>query len=113
MANIRALCFLLILSMAPQPAAADSWAAPQVKEVFSASRDHFVRIIPGSNLAATQGFAGAAKGPPAVAEFYQRQADRSYHWMRTVELLNPLAPVDFFVSNGGQLATIDNWHNRG
>lgn len=32
---------------------------------------------------------------------------------QTVELLNPVAPAEFFVSNEGRLATIDNWHNRG
>jgi hypothetical protein len=28
-------------------------------------------------------------------------------------LLNPVAPVEFFVSNDGRLVTVDNWHNRG
>ena len=33
--------------------------------------------------------------------------------MTQVDLLNPMAPVEFFVSNDGHLATLDNWHNLG
>jgi hypothetical protein len=95
------------------PAVADSWAAPQVKEVFSASRDHFVRVTPGKSVGETFGFAGAAKGEYATAEYYRRQADGSYKPMQKVTLSNPVAPVEFFVSDEGRLVTVDNWHNRG
>ena len=95
------------------PAHADDWAGPQVREVFSASRDHFVRVIPGNSIGDTVGFAGAAKGEYASAEFYRRAGDRSYRRVASARLLNPVAPVDFFVSNHGRLVTIDNWHNRG
>jgi hypothetical protein len=110
---LRALWTFAFICAFPGSASADSWAAPQVKEVFSASRDHFVRVIPGNSLGDMVGFAGAARGAHATAEFYQRQRDRSYRLMQTVELLNPVAPAEFFVSNNGHLATIDNWHNRG
>jgi len=109
----RALCLMAFLCAFAAPARADSWAAPQVREVFSASRDHFVRVIPGKSVGDTVGFAGSEKGAYAAAEFYRRQADRSYRLMATATLLNPVAPVDYFVSNDGLLATIDNWHNRG
>ena len=33
--------------------------------------------------------------------------------MQTVTLLNPVAPVEVFMSNEGRLVTVDNWHNRG
>ncbi len=104
--------FLALLAM-PSPTHADSWAAPQVTEVFSASRDNFVRITPGKSIGDTIGFAGSAKGPYAAAEFYARQPDRSYRLMHSATLLNPVAPVRVFVSNEGRLATIDNWHNAG
>lgn len=110
---LRALWFAALLCTSAGPAQADDWAGPQVKEVFSASRDRFVRIIPGKSVGDTVGFAGAAKGAYAAAEFYRRQADRSYKLTATATLLNPVAPVDFFVSNEGRLATVDNWHNRG
>ena len=76
------------------PAHADSWANPVVREIFSASRDHFVRVTPGTSIGDTIGFAGAAKGAYASAEYYRRQADRSYRLMATATLLNPVAPVD-------------------
>jgi hypothetical protein len=100
--------------MAAAPAVhADDWAGPVTKEVFSASREYFVRIVPGESLGDTYGFAGAKKGRYAAAEFYRRAPDRSYRLMQEVRLLNPVAPVEFFVSDGGHLVTVDNWHNLG
>ena len=81
--------------------------------MFSASRDHFVRVIPGKSVGDTLGFAGAPKGDYAAAEYYRRQPDKSYRLTATATLLNPVAPVDVFVSNAGRLVTVDNWHNRG
>jgi hypothetical protein len=31
----------------------------------------------------------------------------------TAVLLNPVAPVEFFVTDNGVLITLDNWHNMG
>jgi hypothetical protein len=108
---LRLLTLLLVACVFAAPARADSWEAPTVTEVFSASRDHFVRITPGKNQSDTIGFAGSAKGPYAAAEYYARQPDRSYRLMHSATLLNPVAPVRFSVSNDGWLATFDNWHN--
>jgi len=92
---------------------ADEWPGPQTREVFSKGRDHFVRVIPGESWGDTNGFAGANKGPYAKAMFYQRRGDGSYGLGATVTLLNPVAPVEFFVSDQGYLMTLDNWHNMG
>lgn len=94
-------------------ARADDWAGPRVREVFSENRNRFVRVIPGSSWGDTIGFMGTPKGPYAKAEFYTRQADKSYRLTASATLLNPVAPVEFFVSDEGRLATIDNWHNAG
>lgn len=110
---LRTAGLAVLAFTAATPAHADSWAAPQVKEVFSASRDHFVRVTPGKSWGDTVGFAGSDKGGYATAEFYQRQGGGSYKSMQKVALSNPVAPVDFFVADGGQLVTIDNWHNIG
>jgi hypothetical protein len=40
------------------PAHADSWAAPQVTETFSASGDHFVRVTPGKGIGYCENHAG-------------------------------------------------------
>jgi hypothetical protein len=103
----------MIAALALTPAHADSWAAAKVTEVFSASREHFVRVVPGESIGDTFGFAGAKKGRYARADFYLRQPDRSYRLIAEAPLLNPVAPTDFFVSDGGHLATLDNWHNVG
>jgi hypothetical protein len=102
-----------LLLLASSLARADSWAAATTKEAFSRSREYFVRVVPGESLGDTFGFAGAKKGRYASAEFYRRAADRSYRLVAEVSLLNPVAPVEYFVSDEGHLATVDNWHNVG
>src|SRR5713226_7654591 len=94
-------------------AQADDWPAPVIREAFSHSRAYFVRVIPGKSFGDTVGFSGAAKGPFATAEFYRREKDRAYRLAATATLLNPVAPVDFFVTDRGFLITLDNWHNLG
>jgi hypothetical protein len=109
MSRLAATAFCLLAS----PALADSWAGPQTKEVFSANREHFVRVIPGESVGDTYGFASARKGRYAMAQFYRRAPDRSYQLIAETSLLNPVAPVEFFVADNGHLATLDNWHNVG
>ena len=91
----------------------DQWPAPQVREVWSPSRDHFVRVMPGKGVGETVGFSGAPTGPAAAAEFYRRAGDRSYRPVWMVSLANPVAPIDAFLTDRGYLATLDNWHNMG
>jgi hypothetical protein len=89
---------LLALVLAILPVAkGDDWPAPVIREVFSQSRDYFVRVIPGKSFGDTVGFSGAAKGPFATAEFYRLEKDRSYRLAATATLLNPVAPAEFFV----------------
>src|SRR5580765_8513124 len=105
---------LLILALAVLPAAqGDDWPAPVIREVFSPSRAYFVRVVPGKSLGDTVGFSGAPKGPFATAEFYRLEKDRSYRLAATASLLNPVAPVEFLVTDDGFLITLDNWHNTG
>jgi hypothetical protein len=76
----------------------DEWPAPQLREVFSHSRNYFVRVNPGTSWGDTDGFRGAQKGPFATADFYALETDRSYRLKASFPLLNPIAPVDFFVT---------------
>jgi hypothetical protein len=108
-----AVMFLVIATVGERPAAADSWPNAQVKEVFSANRDWFVRVVPGASIGETVGFAGAPKGRHATAEFYLRAPDRSYRLQKEITLQNPVAPVLFLVTDRGYLVTLDNWHNMG
>lgn len=104
----------LALVAAPAgPISADDWPGPRTVSVFSDDGARFVRLLPGTSVGETVGFAGAPKGAPARAEFYARQADRSYRLVADVALVNPVAPVGALVSNSGHLITFDNWHNAG
>ncbi|HYM13849.1 MAG TPA: hypothetical protein VEU62_24130 [Bryobacterales bacterium] len=105
---------MLALALVALPCArADEWPAPVIREAFSHSRAYFVRVLPGKSLGDTVGFRGASKGPFATAEFYRLEKDRSYRLAATAPLLNPVAPIDFFVTDRGFLITLDNWHNMG
>lgn len=92
---------------------ADEWQSPQVREVFSPDRQYFVRITPGESWGETWGFKGAKIGKHAQAAFFHEQPDKGYRLERTIDLPNPVAPVEVFLSNKGYMVTLDNWHNRG
>lgn len=105
---------MLVVALAgPALGWADQWSAPQTREVWSQSRDYFVRVVPGKGVGDTVGFRGAPTGPPATAELYRRERDRSYRPVWTISLVNPVAPVDLFLTDRGYVATLDNWHNMG
>jgi hypothetical protein len=103
-----ALCVCLSANLA-----ADEWVTPQVREVFSPDRQYFVRIKPGESWGETWGFKGAKIGRHAQAAFFREQSDKGYRLERTIDMPNPVAPVEVFVSNNGDLVTLDNWHNEG
>lgn len=105
---------VLIAASALLPLAwADDWPAEQPVSIFSDSGKFFVRIVPGTNLGGTVGFAGAQKGAPASGWLYRLQPDKSYALVKEIALANPIAPVDVLVSNTGAFLTFDNWHNLG
>jgi hypothetical protein len=108
---IRTLALIFLLTLGT--ASADDWPSPQTREVFSASRDHFVRIAPGTSWGDLRGFRGASRGAYATAEFFRRDSDGGYRSTARTTLLNPVAPVEFMVANDGRLVTLDNWHNKG
>ena len=103
---------IICLAISPSPRA-DDWPGPVVREVFSKNREYFVRVTPGESVGETIGFGSAKIGKHARAAFFRVQQDRGYRLEREIELTNPVAPVEFFVSNTGDLVTLDNWHNVG
>jgi hypothetical protein len=108
-----AIASFALLMLAAPVARADDWPGPRTAEVFSESREYFVRVVPGKSLGDTFGFASEKKGPYARAEFYRRAPDRSYQLVAETILVNPVAPLEFFVADNGHLLTLDNWHNAG
>ncbi len=58
------------------------------------------------------GYSGREKGPYAVAEWYKYDGE-NYTLVSRATLLNPIAPQQIEVTEGGNLITLDNWHNQG
>ena len=92
---------------------ADDWLAARSTQVFSASANYFVRVVPGESIGDTVGFAGARKGRYRRVLYYALQADRSYRLRHEITLQNPVAPVDLLLTDRGYFITFDNWHNLG
>ena len=74
---------------------------------------YVVRVQPGESVGDTYGFAGAKKGRYARASVFRAKGEDRYEKVREFDLLNPVAPIDFVVSNAGEVVTLDNWHNMG
>ncbi len=90
------------------PARADSWAAPTVTEVFSASRDHFVRITPGKTGRHDR-LRRIDQGPYAPPNI--RSAARPFvpaDAKRPCSTRSRRRPS----CRRRRLATVDNWHCR-
>lgn len=105
------VCIALLV---PIRLSADSWVAATPNVVASPDGDTLVRVVPGQSLGDTVGFSGAGKGEFARATYYRRNTGNdTYEAFRTIELGNPIAPVDAYVNNTGMLVTLDNWHNAG
>lgn len=111
--RIIAATLVLALPLRAADSIADDSPGPITLTRFSDDGAFFVRIIPGKSVGDTVGFAGAAKGEYARARFYALRQDDSYHLVRNITLLNPVAPVDALVNKRGYLITLDNWHNLG
>src|SRR5262245_35011303 len=93
-------------------ATADSWPGATVKAVVSENGQTVVRVIPGASIGDTYGFAGAAKGKYASAQWFRFRENR-YELYQTQQLVNPVAPIHVAVANDGTVITLDNWHNVG
>lgn len=112
MRRASALVLLATAFLPLQAAIADSWPAATVKAVVSPDGETIVRVIPGSSIGDTYGFAGAPKGNFASAQWFRFSANR-YERYQTAGLLNPVAPLHVAVANDGTVITLDNWHNVG
>lgn len=104
---------LLLLASSMGTALAQDWTGPGVSEVFCRDRSRFVRIIPGVPVDEATNGGQAVQERFASAEFYLRAPDRSYLLAGQATLANTVAPVDFYVSDRGYLAVLDNWRSLG
>ena len=106
------IAFILFLVL-PGFAAGDSWQPVTIAGEVSPNAERLVRVIPGDSWGESYGFAGAKLGSHARAIFYERNGADPYVRTNEIELLNPVRPVDFFLTDAGELVTFDNWHNMG
>jgi hypothetical protein len=103
----------LVLAGVAAAVQADSWPAAVATAMASPDGKIVVRVLPGDSLGDVVGFAGAKKGKPARALFYRLEGEDRYAKYQEAELLNPVAPMYFAVSDAGEVVTLDNWHNAG
>ncbi|WP_457353428.1 hypothetical protein [Roseateles sp. P5_D6] len=103
----------LLLCVAVCAAAADSWQAPEVSGHASPKGERVIRVIPGTDMGAVFGFAGAQRGHAAKARVYRLDASGNYKERQEVQLVNPISPVFAAIADSGELITLDNWHNMG
>lgn len=104
---------LLLFLTLPCISMADSWVGETVTGHMSPDAEKLVRIIPGDSWGDTFGFSGEKTGAYSRAVFYERNRADQYLKTREIELLNPVRPVDVFLTDAGELVTFDNWHNMG
>jgi hypothetical protein len=91
---------------------ADSTRAPRSMGKANENGSFVVHVTPGTSMGDVFGYSGREKGPYAVAEWYKYDGD-GYTMVSRTTLLNPIAPQQIEVTEGGNLITLDNWHNRG
>jgi hypothetical protein len=103
---------LMVLVVLASSVRADQWLRAEVREQSSPNGQFSIRVVPGDSLGDVVGFSGSPKGKFATAEWY-KSTNGNREKLRTITLLNPVAPVDFLVTDFGALITLDNWHNLG
>ena len=98
---LRALALISLLAAVVSTAYADDWPAPTTKYVKSDSGRYRVVVIP------------AAKGKPGSVELFDDRDPTKPKKLYRRKPVNEVAPVVSLLSDGGQLVTVDEWHNAG
>ncbi len=110
--NMRHLIIFIFLTL-PKVSLGDSWVTASVFGVLSPNAEYLIRIVPGNSWGDTYGFSGAKAGEFARAIYYERDGADHYTRSKEITLVNPVRPVDVYLTNEGYLVTFDNWHNMG
>ena len=88
---------------------ADSWAPPEAMAALSADASILVRIEPG-----VLPNRDASNQPHfATASFFRWDHQGRYQPYQQLSLQNKVSPLLIYVSNQGELITLDNWYNSG
>ena len=93
---------------------ADTWMPPKPVTVFSPSKTFIAQVLPGdSGNPADYDQAMTNRAHNATARVSARQSNGTTHLVWEGKLVNPVAPADVYVSDAGNLVTLDNWHQVG
>ena len=88
---------------------ADSWASPEAMAALSADASVLVRVEPG-----VLPNRDASNQPHfAKASFFRWDHQGHYQPYQQLFLQNKVSPLLIYVSNQGELITLDNWYNSG
>ncbi|SEA99863.1 hypothetical protein [Alkalimonas amylolytica] len=103
---MRLICLMMLLVSVS--AAGDKWGEPYLSSTISEDSTIIVRITPGNGFRHIE-----ANTKHAVADVYLWNGATGYDFQRTVNLVNPAAPLEAFVDNNGYIITLDNWYQTG
>ena len=92
----------------------DSWMLPRLVTVWSPSSNYVAQVTTGSG-----GYFGdyeraitnRERNASAIVSRCPAPSITNVVW--SGKLINPVAPVEVYVSDGGYLVTMDNWHEVG
>lgn len=88
---------------------ADSWLPPEPMAALSADASILVRVEPG-----VLPNRDASNQPHfATASFFRWDHQGHYQPYQQLSLQNKVSPLFIYVSNQGELITLDNWYNSG
>jgi hypothetical protein len=90
----------------------DSWQWPSVVTACSPSSSYIAQVTPGSGFGSYER-AITNREDNAIVIVSVRPAPGITNLVWSGKLINPVAPVHVYVSDGGYLVTMDNWHNVG
>ncbi len=93
---------------------ADTWMPPRTVTVHSPSETFIAQVVPGdSGNPANYDQAITNRAHNASARVSARQLNGTSHLLWEGKLVNPVAPADVYVSDAGNLVTLDNWYHVG
>jgi hypothetical protein len=91
----------------------DSWVAPSVVTVSSPSSTYVAQVTPGSGFFGgyERAITNRESNASVIVSVCPAPGITNLVW--SGKLINPAAPVEVYVSDGGYLVAMDNWHNVG
>ena len=100
----------MLLAVAAQ---ADTWMPPHWITVSSPSKLFIAQVIPGDGNSGNFEQAITNLEYNATVKVSARHPAGTTNLVWEGKLVNPVAPTDVYISDAGNLVTLDNWHSAG